>query len=267
MFRLDAKSGLVSKIFFYVLILLIFIWQYGGLFWANLFKHIAPWHWILATLLIAFCARIFWGQDWKNVLGLSINRWQTVFCLAALLLSLPVFYFLIHFVLVQGGFQVNASAPHLSRVLVRVFQPLNEEIVLRAILLGLLARIISNRFALSVLLAIVFSSLHFLLYKFGILETTLTISALLTLFFFSLAVNALFFTFGHIGYGFALHFAWNWWRFEGDISKNGISLNEAQTFNILEGSTAVLISVACLSILSVIGLEVHRNRRHPVPFV
>ena len=50
--------------------------------------------------------------------------------------------------------------------------------------------------------------------------------------------------------------AWNWWRFSGDIVKDGV-LNEAQTFNALEGSTPAFLFVTVLSLACVLGLVIH----------
>lgn len=105
-----------------------------------------------------------------------------------------------------------------------------------------------------------FSFLHLLLYYAGSLHTTLELTTLLTLFFFALAANSLYLTFNHIGFGYVIHLAWNWWRFSSDILKDGVLLNEAQSFNAFEGSWPVFTFVLVLTLMCLVGLLVHDRK-------
>lgn len=215
-------------------------------------------------------AILFFKKDWITILGFPNRLSQIIACVIAGILAFVAFNVFISSVLSNGGYQMVSamgrlseyfgSYPLLCRTLWRICQPLNEEIVLRALLLGFFAHFFSNRACLAIIAALVFSGLHLLIYYFGQLNTQLDISALLTLFFFALAANSLYLAFNHIAFGFVFHLAWNWWRFSGDIVRDGVVLNEAQTFNALEGSTTVLIFVSLLSLACFIGLGLRTSK-------
>lgn len=253
---------------FYLLMALVFFLPYGP---QELLPPAGAWNFLLSTISIVALASLFLGKRWWGIVGLPSHVNQLLACILAGVASFFVFYWLINLVLTDGGYQVlpqNADPmnfygryPKLSHTVQRICQPLNEEIVLRALLLGFFARFFKHRAYLALLAALVFSLLHFLLYYYGALATKLELSTLFTLFFFGLAANALYLTFHHIGFGFVIHFAWNWWRFRGPIVKNDIPLNEAQGFNILEGSTPILIFVTLLSLICVAGLIIHDSRK------
>ncbi len=230
------------------------------------------WRFVLASFAITLCTAIFFKKNWAAVLGFPKSFSQILACIVVAVLSLVVFYFLLDFLVNFDGYQrlffMDApnskhfgSYPWLLWILFRICQPLNEEIVIRALLLGFFTRFFSHRAYLALLAALVFSGAHWLYYFLGPIRVQLDILALLTLFFFALAANALYLTFNHMGFGFVIHFAWNWWRFSGDIVKDGLSLNEGQTFNAIEGSFAVFTFVALLSLTCVIGLVVHERKQ------
>ena len=264
---------------FYPLTFLIFMLPYGWpISLATLGVLLGAWRFVLATLAIMACAALFFKKDWNMVLGLPKSLRQVIACMLSGVAAFLVFYFFIDFVLNHGGYQrlpfmernnvFFGSYPLLSRTLWRLCQPLNEEIVLRALLLGFFARFFTHRAYLAIMAALIFSLLHFLMYYGGPQAVRLDILTLLTLFFFGLAANALYLTFDHIGFGYVIHVAWNWWRFSEDIVKDGVTLNEPQTFNILEGSIPVFIFVSVLSLACVIGLVVHevKIRRRPLKY-
>jgi membrane protease YdiL (CAAX protease family) len=250
---------------FYLLILAFFLWPYLG---APLYTGYLPvsWRFALAFLVLIALAKRQWPQNWLHKLGLRISLRQIIYCLVALIISLLGFYFIVRTQLQAGGFfqPFSSSGKYLgneniyvfSWIVNRIFQPLNEEIVLRALLLGLLANLCSHKMTLSISTALIFAALHQAMYAlspFGLL-TPLNMEALITLFCFSWAANALYFATGHIGFGVVLHVAWNVWRFFGPIYQNGLELNEAQTFNILEGSIPVMVLVSLMCGLCVLAL-------------
>jgi membrane protease YdiL (CAAX protease family) len=260
---------------FYPLIALVFFWPYG---WpVNFGAELGAWRFSLSTPGLLICAAIFLKKDWPTVLGFPKSLKQIVLCLVACPVAFLAFYLFIDFVLIYGGYQqltfVNidsgffGSYPLLSRTLWRICQPLNEEIVLRALLLGFFAHFFTHRAYLAIIAALIFSLLHFLIY-YGALGERLDVLTLLTLFFFGLAANALYLTFNHIGFGYVIHLAWNWWRFSGNIVKDGVTLNEPQTFDALEGSIPVFIFVTVLSLVCIVGLVVHevKIRRRPLKY-
>jgi membrane protease YdiL (CAAX protease family) len=264
---LNQYSTTKNAWIFYQLAQFIFVWPYS---WP-IAALPGAWRFVLATLALMAVAAMFFKKEWATVLGFPKSLKQVIACVLAGMVAFLVFYFFIDFVLSYGGYQKQpfasdkilesfGSYPELARTLWGICQPLNEEIFLRALLLGFLARFFTHRAYLAILAALVFSLLHFLMYFYGALGEQLDVLTLLTLFLFGLAANALYLTFNHIGFGLVIHVAWNWWRFSGAIAKDGVILNEAQTFNILEGSTQVFIFVAALSLVCIAGLMVHEKR-------
>lgn len=271
MTMLEQQALIKHGWIFYPLAFLIFILPYG---WPiNFLPTLGAWRFILATLVLITCAALFFKKDWTTVLGFTKRPNQIIACVIAGILAFVVFYFFIDSVLSYGGYQMVPSTDRLSeffgkypvlcRTLWRICQPLNEEIVLRALLLGFFARFFMHPTYLAIIAALVFSGLHLLIYYFGLMAVMLDLSTLITLFFFALAANALYLTFNHIGFGLVIRIAWNWWRFSGDIVKDGVVLNEAQSFNALEGSIPVFIFVAVLSLVCVGGLVIQdaKSRR------
>lgn len=255
---------------FYPLAFLVFVLPYGPFSSADTPIPFAL-RFVLATLALIIIAVMFFKKDWITVFGFPNSPRQIITCLLAGIVAFLVFYFFIDFVLSGGGYQLSPPTesrlqffgkfPWLARTVWGICQPLNEEIVLRALLLGFFARFFSHRAYLALLASLIFSGLHLLLYYFGSLATPLEVLTLLTLFFFALAANALYLTFSHIGFGLVIHMAWNWWRFSGNIVKDGIILNEAQGFNALEGSVPVFVFVAALSLACIVGLVIHDAKR------
>lgn len=270
-FMLHRHNALKHAWIFYPLMFLIFMLPYGWpISLPTLGAWLGAWSFVLATLLLMICAALLFKKDWTTVLGFPKRLGQIIACVIAGILAFVVFYFFINTILSHGGYQMVPSTdrlsgffgryPLLSRTLWRICQPLNEEIVLRALLLGFFARFFSHRAYLAIIAALVFSGLHLLIYYFGQMDTQLDLSALLTLFFFALAANTLYLTFNHIAFGFMIHLAWNWWRFAGDIFKDNILLNEAESFNALEGNWLVFLFVAGLTLIFVFCLMIREQR-------
>lgn len=247
-----SKNSLYS-----ILICACFLWPY---FAAPLYSGYLPvsWRFLLAFLIIIALAKRKWPHNWLHHLGLRICGRQIIYCLLVFCFSLLGFYLLIYHQLHAHGYSQTFSTPgpyfgneniyKFSWLVNRIFQPLNEEIVLRALLLGVIAKYSSHKMTLSIVVALIFAALHQVMYAYSPLGlmTPLNMQALITLFFFSWAANVLFFATGHIGFGVVLHIAWNIWRFFGPIYHNGQELNEAQTFNILEGATPITITVSIM---------------------
>jgi membrane protease YdiL (CAAX protease family) len=106
-------------------------------------------------------------------------------------------------------------------VLAIPFQTLNEEMVLRALLLTTLTQILKVRFLLSIAVAGVFTLLHFVLYRFGPPQTALSVQALTALLLVGFAFNEFFLVTGSIAVPWAIHLGWNLTRF--GIDWNGLA--------------------------------------------
>lgn len=132
------------------------------------------------------------------------------------------------------------------------FQALNDEIVVRALLLGLLVRKMKNGHAASFAGAGLLVAGHYL-YYWSNFSVELEPATLVSLMFAMLACNYFFLAAGHIGYSVAFHAGWNLNRFSGLIRDvNGQRINEGMSFNLFEGRPEIVIFsgliciVACL---------------------
>lgn len=114
------------------------------------------------------------------------------------------------------------------------FQVLNEEMILRGMLLQTMLKKFKSKFILIFLPAVLFMSLHYLFYYSQ--GCKLNINALTFILLFGIIGNMLFIAFEHIWFGFALHFSWNLTRFTGSFLINGVYISEGESFNIIEGN-------------------------------
>lgn len=132
------------------------------------------------------------------------------------------------------------------------FQTLNEEMVLRALLLTALAHILKVRFLLSVAVAGFFALLHFVLYRFGPPHTALSLQALATLLLVGFALNELFLSTGSIAAPWAIHFGWNFTRYGSEWSAESTrgSLPQGMDFNVIEGSPWVIALAIALAFVA-----------------
>lgn len=127
------------------------------------------------------------------------------------------------------------------------FQVLNDEMVVRAGLITVVLAFWPRPKAVIPLLAGLFAVGHSVFY--GLEGVAVHTPALLTLFAFGVIANTLFVAFGHIGYGFALHYAWNVYRFNPAYYLDGRRLLEGETFNYIEGNPWVVCSSLVLMAL------------------
>ena len=126
-----------------------------------------------------------------------------------------------------------------------IFYILSEEIVVGALLLHLLIRYAKLNSLLSTfILAFSFAIIHFVFYKWIFNDRgNMEIITLLSLFFVGLLRNNLIIITGHIGYSWALHFAWMAVMF-GCYHYNTDTMNEISElhrFNTYLGSPLMLI--------------------------
>jgi membrane protease YdiL (CAAX protease family) len=133
------------------------------------------------------------------------------------------------------------------------FQTMNEEMVLRALLLTALVQIVNARLLVTATVASVFMVLHFVLYRFGPPHATLSVQALATLFLAGLAFNELFLATGSIVVPLAIHLGWNLTRFGNEWIEQGSSepLPQGLDFNLIEGDwrvTGVAVALAFIAL-------------------
>lgn len=237
-----------------VLLILIFVSPYA-------FR--IPWRFAWASLLLILSAAAFYRLQGRPLLGLQASPMQMA---AALAVALAVWW--------AAGIAVGGLSKQAGLILVPFdstelffgkpfFQSLNEEIILRAILLTLLATLWPatmrasglRAWLLPGLAALIFAGLHWVYYNL-ISSIELHFPTLLTLFFVGFALNGYFLRSGHILFGVAIHAGWNLVRFGGQFFSSdpttGVReyIKYAHTFNIFEGSPHLLVASAALALLA-----------------
>ena len=201
-----------------------------------------------STVLIWGCARLAWNGSWQVKLGLRArpaDLWFAVLMFAAVYV---VGAWLIGRILGQEGFVPGPVSENLGWRYLSVFQALNEEMVLRALLLTWLSRHVSNPIALCVLIAAVFALAHGVYYALVPGDVILSSSALLSLFLFGFAGNMIFMQSGSIATSYAIHVAWNVNRFGQDWmdASTGLAMPEGLGFNLVEGNISVIVTALML---------------------
>lgn len=194
------------------------------------------WRFIPSTAVIVAATAVVNPSDFKRRLGIALTWRDAAESLALLVLALPACAWVLSGVAADASLAVERSLA-LRWQVHQFFQVLNDELVLRALLLNLALR----AFAAPALIVLgasgLFALVHGLLY--GLFGVEISGTALVTLFSFGVVANALFVRFRHIGYGLALHYAWSFFRFNARYVGESGRLSEGQTFNYLEGNAAV----------------------------
>lgn len=210
------------------------------------------WKFIPASIIIFLIRRHVARETFARDLGLLCEGRDFAKAVVILVVVATIAHLAIPLLLTTYGYESVRNETHLGWRLFAIFQVLNEEMLLRALLLVSLVRFIKSHWAANLLAASVFTLLHYALYRFGIQQTGLKIEALLTLFFFALSCNALFISSGTIAASYALHVGWNLTRFGHEwIEKtSGLQLKEAESFNLIEGHPWVLTSAIMLTVIT-----------------
>jgi membrane protease YdiL (CAAX protease family) len=182
-------------------------------------------------------------------LGLRVRRRDLALALMALVIVGLGASRLIPGILRHHGY-IRGPTELAWMVLAIPFQTLNEEMVLRALLLTALSRILRPHLLLSVVVAGVFALLHFALYYFGPPHTTLSAQALTTLVLVAFALNELFLATSSIAVPWAIHLGWNLTRYGSEWigqSSSG-SLEQGSDFNLIEGNLWILLLALALAL-------------------
>lgn len=205
------------------------------------------WRFIGSTVLILGTGWLACGAGAWRLFGLQTTRQELTRSALVFLAALPVSFVLASDGVIGGPLRAEiVMAP--SWMLAQFFQVLNDEIVSRAVLLTLVLRVFPHPKTAIVAQALLFAFGHRLVYGHDGFD--LAAPVLLTLFAFNVALNTLFVRFGHIGYGVALHYAWNAWRFNYRYYVDGLLLSEGATFNYVEGSRWVVAAAILLFVVA-----------------
>jgi hypothetical protein len=216
-------------------------------------------------LVVAICCYLIFGNEAFNLMGLSASRTHVI---AALLMCVVLYFpfrLFIQSSLATGGLELVPGVGW-DRHIQRFFQVLNEEVVLRALILPLILLKLRNRLVTAALIGALFAALHVLLYRYLPVEAPLTRVAILNLFLFGFACNWLFLRWHHIWFSTSIHLAWNLSRFGKDFRHiGGGPVGEAWSFNVIEGRVAVSIVIALAFAVIYAGDQVQQKTRAQLP--
>jgi len=166
------------------------------------------WAYILATAAIVAALRLLLGRQWVNIAGLNLPPTHTLLVVMAFAVVATASNMLLPLVYEAAG--LKANAPSIEEQTGFLFQAFNEEILFRALMIGLFIQYVRSAPVISLGLAFVFAAAHFLLYRFSNpMHLALSMTSLATLFFAGVAMNNLYLAFRHIGFSWALHAGWN----------------------------------------------------------
>lgn len=235
------------------------------------------WGWnfsLLASVIIILLMSIRSPGKWKEQLGIDFYLKDIGWFFVTTIIVLITSYFLVSYVSSLSGFSFKpqiiyfrkywgADFPFsaiLSSYLYYIPETFNEEMVIGALLLfGLEKSLKINKSIIALIVALIFSLMHQILYKYspvqpGILLTPITLS---TLFFVGVLRNSLILKTRKIAYSWAIHLSFNLIYFPGFFidSKNGNFASEPEKFNITFGNWPMFFLTLLLAILSLFWLN------------
>lgn len=215
------------------------------------------WNAAIGTLLIVVIGYLAWKKESFNKLGLAVNLQAYGRTIAITLGLLVLFYFTIKNIAVREGILIKAS--NWKNYFHTAFYVLNEEIVLGAmVLFPFLSGRRINPVYLSIIVAFLFTLMHFVFYKWVFIDRgNLQIITILTLVSIFVFRNNLILLSGHIAYSWALHFSWMVIMFGMDHlpihSQN--ELSELTRFNMYLGWWPIFLASILLAAISSVVLS------------
>jgi hypothetical protein len=213
--------------------------------WPLLLGHGNWWGFILASAAIVAALRLLLGRQWAGLAGLALPPAHVLLMVMAFVAVATASQMLLP--LMYEAAALKAKSPRLADQVGFLFQAFNEEIVFRALLIGLLVHFARSAPLVSLAAALVFAAAHFLLYRFSNpMHWALSASALGTLFLAGVAMNNLYLAFRHVGFSWALHAGWNvvWLPAAFFDATSNAPLHEPQIFDRVLGSPAI-VAIAC----------------------
>ena len=219
--------------------------------WPLTLTHGNWWAFILVTGVIAAALRLLLGREWAKYAGLNFPPGHALLAIVAFALIATASQALLDLVYTLAALKV--TAPALQGQIGFLFQALNEEIVFRALLVGLLVHLVRRALVLSVAAAFVFAAAHFVLYRYSNpMHAALSLAAMASLFFAGVAMNNLYLAFRHVGFSWALHAGWNvvWLPAAFRDARTGEALHEPQVFDRVLGSPAIVAITGAVAVLS-----------------
>lgn len=217
------------------------------------------WRAIPCAAVILLGGLVVYGRGAFEFFGLKMSLADLGKSLLLLAVLVPAAAYVIFHVVVVDPLQAHRYPYSVSQVH-QFFQVFNDEIVVRAALLTLVLRIFPHPKTVVVALAAAFSVGHYFLY--GYYGDEIGLAALVSLFSFGAIANLLFVRYRHIGYSFALHYAWNMERINSEFYYRGAMLSEGRSFNYIEGSPWVVVG-SLTAFLLLFAAYAHAEKRQP----
>lgn len=239
----------------YAVVILVFLMPYTlGLAWGW-------WKFAGSSLVIVLLWRWAKPRGFTGDLGIRLRRADLGLAMLSLLIVGVTASYLIPGVLRHHGYVQGPQSDRVWKYLALPFQSLNEEMVLRALLLTALAHIMNVRLATSITVAALFTGLHFALYRLGPFHIALSIQALTTLLLVGLAFNELFLATGSIAIPYGIHLGWNLTRFGNDWIDQGSTglLQPGVDFNLIEGEFRIMALGVALALAALAARFIHRH--------
>jgi len=204
----------------------------------------------LAFASILLCLKTAWGDNWKTKTGLNISSRDIKLFITGLILLIIINYFFINSIALSReiNFITRITSGQKLLYLHTIFQTLNEEILMGAVLLFSL----QNKFFkgqplfLSIAVGAIFSVSHYFTYRYFFTSENGVLSyyALFSLFAVGVIRNNLILFSNNITYSWMIHLAWNWIFFGGNYYMNGLKLMQVEQFNIIFGNVNFLIAAS-----------------------
>ena len=197
----------------------------------------------IGSILIIFLSYLIWGKGFLKQIGLQLNLQTTIKSIILVAIIAGCSLLILKYIGNKNTIRIEyynwRDYYHV------MFYVLNEEIVLGAILLfTLVYKWKMSPVVASICLAVIFSLIHFVFYRWIFADRgVLGISTLITLFLVGFVRNSLIIHTGHIGYSWALHFGWIAIMFGSSHTflKTKMYVTEPERFNLYLGSTEMLI--------------------------
>ena len=208
------------------------------------------WRAIPSTALILAVTVLVFRKQAIEFLGLHLMPRAALMTLVVFVVAAFASNEVIGAIVAAGPFRASAHRSLVSGVH-QFFQVLNDEMILRAAVLTLVLRVLPYPKSMALGCALLFSAAHHVVYRLH--GVHIEAAALLTLFSFGVLANLLFLRFGHIGYGWALHYGWNLMRFGSVYAVDGRYLSEGMSFNYLEGNRWVVVASTCAALAAFVG--------------
>lgn len=212
------------------------------------------WYSSIGTILILLFCFLLWNKEVLKITGLHFNLKTAFKSLIIAGFSTIGSLLLMLYISSINGIEIQFTS--WKDYFHDVFYVLNEEIILGAIVLFTLVKKQKiHSITASIGLAVVFSLLHFVFYKWTFAESgNLKITTLISLFLIGFVRNNIILQSKHIAYSWALHFGWIVIMFGSNHQyiDTRLSVSEPERFNIYLGSFEMILTSSILALASLL---------------